>query len=85
MKLLRNLFKQKHHWYQVKIFYKNKNNVLVADFKTDIGLVHQKDILNRTVLREFGPLHKNKQIPKSCLCNGRMYFEVLSYLGYFAQ
>lgn len=77
-----NLKLSMRFWYQIKIFYKDKNGRTLFDFIRGIGLAYRPEILNSRIIKKMFPLHKQPWIPKHLLANGTMYFEVVSYLGW---
>lgn len=76
-----NLKLKMRFWYQIKIYYKDKNGRLIFDFTREIGIAYRPEILNHRSIKQTFPLHKQK-IPKYLLSNGKMHFEVLSYIGW---
>lgn len=75
-------FQKKYHWYEVRYVYRIKN-VQIFDWKTQIGLSEQNNILNKRKLKKLvPPLHKmEKLLPY--LSNGNLDIEITCYIGKF--
>ena len=74
------------YWYSVRFIYKDKYGQKIMDWTADVGLTQKKTILKAREIKKIQlPMHKIKGIPKKLLCNGNLFFEPVTYLGWFKR
>lgn len=77
--------KNKYYWYQVKYLYKDKDNLLLFEWQTQVGLTKQSTILDKRELKKItNVLQVDKKI-KRYLCNGLFDVEIICFLGRFSS
>lgn len=80
----------KKHWYQIRWEYshiidkKSQQGPPAVYWHNLIGLRKKNIIFDARAVRKFGG-KDIKHLHKQCLCNGRLTFIVVSYLGYFRK
>jgi nickel-dependent lactate racemase len=82
MKILRKLFPQKYHWFQVQYSYK-KGSRVIFDWYSQVGFENRRDVINDRIVKEGKCIFLSNKGAKELLCNGHLEVRVVAYLGKF--
>ncbi len=73
---------KRHHYFVTLIYHKGSRELFRCNFN-NIQVRNQKMMTKTRAIKKVSGPKMIKRIPKQHLCNGEIYIENISYLGYF--